>query len=72
MFLSVMTLLFVGPAICIYGIKVLIDEIVKACRGDNNSTDSNTNNYNVHYETAEEERRRTNKYGYDDERWGKL
>ena len=46
--------------------------IRNAIKGDNPNEDYTQNKYNIHYETPEEEARRTAEYGYDDPRWGNL
>ena len=71
MFLSVMTFIIIGPMIVISGIVALIKELSNIGKG-NNQSQSNQSKYNIRYETLEEEERRINEWGYDDERWGRL
>lgn len=71
MFLSVMTFIIIGPMIVISGIVVLIKEISRIGKG-NEPKQQNQSKYNIRYETPEEEERRINEWGYDDERWGRL
>ena len=71
MFLSVMTFIIIGPMIVISGIVALIKELSNIGKG-NNQSQSNQSKYNIRYETPEEEERRINELGYDDERWGRL
>lgn len=66
MFLSVMTFIIIGPMLVISGIVALIKELSNIGKGNNQSK------YNIRYETPEEEERRINEWGYDDERWGRL
>lgn len=72
MFLSVVTFIFVVPAFLIFGFVALIDEIKRACHSGKYSEDNHKSETIVRYETAEEEEARTNEYGYDDPKWGKL
>ena len=71
MFLSVMTFIIIGPMIVVAGIVALIKELSNIGKG-NNQSQSNQSKYNIRYETPEEEERRINELGYDDERWGRL
>ena len=71
MFLSIMTFIIIGPMLAISGIVVLIKEIARIGKG-NEPKQSNQSKYNIRYETPEEEERRINEWGYDDERWGRL
>ena len=71
MFLSVMTFIIIGPMIVIAGIITLIKELSNSGK-DNKQNQSSQTKYNIRYETPEEEERRINEWGYDDERWGKL
>lgn len=71
MFLSVMTFIIIGPMLAISGIVVLIKEIARIGKG-NEPKQQNQSKYNIRYETPEEEERRINEWGYDDERWGRL
>lgn len=71
MFLSIMTFIIIGPMLVISGIVVLIKEIARIGKG-NEPKQQNQSKYNIHYETPEEEERRINEWGYDDERWGRL
>lgn len=74
MFLSVITFVLVGPMIIIAGWVLIVKEIIRAVKGkdDEQSKPTTSPKYNIRYETAEEEERRINEWGYDDERWGKL
>ena len=71
MFLSIMTFIIIGPMLVISGIIVLIKEIARIGKG-NEPKQRNQSKYNIRYETPEEEERRINEWGYDDERWGRL
>lgn len=71
MFLSVMTFIIIGPMLAISGIIMLIKEIARIGKG-NEPKQQNQSEYNIRYETPEEEERRINEWGYDDERWGRL
>ena len=71
MFLSVMTFIIIGPMIVIAGIITLIKELSNSGK-DNNQNQTNQPKYNIRYETPEEEERRINEWGHDDERWGRL
>ena len=71
MFLSVMTFIIIGPMLVISGIVVLVKEIARICKGDEPNKPNQTK-YNIRYETPDEEERRINEWGYDDERWGRL
>lgn len=71
MFLSIMTFIIIGPMLAISGIVVLIKEIARIGKG-NEPKQQNQSKYNIRYETPEEEERRINEWGYDDERWGRL
>lgn len=71
MFLSVMTFIIIGPMLAISGIVALIKELSNSGK-DNSQNQSNQTKYNIRYETPEEEERRINEWGYDDERWGRL
>lgn len=72
MFLSIVFAIFVWPAIAIAGIVCLIKTIAHSVKGDEPDSNSTTPRYNIRYETAAEEERRTAEYGYDDPKWGKL
>ncbi len=74
MFLSIVFAIFVWPAIAIAGLVALGKEIGGSFHGSSDSTKTNTtqSQCNIHYETPKEEDRRTNYWGMDDERWGKL
>ena len=74
MFLSIVFAIFVWPAIAIAGLAALCKEIGRLFHGSSDSTKTNTphSQQNIHYETTKEEERRTNYWGMDDERWGKL
>lgn len=71
MFLSIMTFIIIGPMLVISGIVALIKEIARIGKG-NEPKQQNQSKYNIRYETSEEEERRINEWGYDDERWGRL
>lgn len=71
MFLSIMTFIIIGPMLAISGIVVLIKEIARIGKS-NEPKQQNQSKYNICYETPEEEERRINEWGYDDERWGRL
>lgn len=72
MVIAVLCAVFIWPAIAIAGLIALFKTIRNAIKGDNPNEDYTQNKYNIHYETPEEEARRTAEYGYDDPRWGKL
>lgn len=74
MFLSVITFVLVGPMIIIAGWVLIVKEIIRAVKGKDDEQNKPTTppKYNIRYETAEEEERRINEWGYDDERWDKL
>lgn len=74
MFLSIVFAVFVWPAIAIAGLVALGKEIGRLFHSSSGSTKSNAtqSQRNIHYETPKEEERRTNYWGMDDERWGKL
>ena len=74
MFLSIVFAVFVWPAIAIAGLVALGKEIGRLFHSSSDSTKTNTtqSQRNIHYETPKEEDRRTNYWGMDDERWGKL
>ena len=74
MFLSIVFAIFVWPAIAIAGLVALGKEIGRLFHGSSDSTKTNItqSQRNIHYETPKEEDRRTNYWGMDDERWGKL
>lgn len=74
MFLSIVFAIFVWPAIAIAGLVALGKEISRLFHSSIGSTKSNgtQSQRNIHYETPKEEERRTNYWGMDDERWGKL
>lgn len=80
MFLSIVFAIFVWPACMISGLIALVKAIrnlvKKAKSGDlfmpTCPDDALRSKYNIHYETPREEARRTEEYGYDDPRWGKL
>ena len=74
MFLSIVFAIFVWPAIAIAGLVALGKEIGRLFHGSSGSTNPNAtqSQRNIHYETPKEEERRTNYWGMDDERWGKL
>lgn len=74
MFLSIVFAIFVWPAIAIAGLVALGKEIRRLFHGSSDSTKTNITHLqrNIHYETPKEEERRTNYWGMDDERWGKL
>lgn len=74
MFLSIVFAVFVWPAIAIAGLVALGKEIWRLFHGSSDSTKPNItqSQRNIHYETPKEEERRTNYWGMDDERWGKL
>nr|DAV90477.1 MAG TPA: hypothetical protein [Caudoviricetes sp.] len=74
MFLSIVFAIFVWPAIAIAGLIALGKEIGRLFHNSSDSTKPTTiqSQRNIHYETPKEEERRTNYWGMDDERWGKL
>ena len=76
MILSIMVFIFVVPAFFIVGLVTLIKMIVYGIRINHDhgliKKEPDDEQYNIHYETAEEEQKRTAEYGYDDERWGNL
>ena len=74
MFLSIVFAIFVWPTIAITGLVALGKEIWRLFHDSSDSINTNItqSQRNIHYETPKEEERRTNYWGMDDERWGKL
>ncbi len=73
MFLSIMFAIFIWPVIMIAAVVSFIKGIKNRKNAQQTYTKpSNSNPHKFHFESPEEENRRVNYWGYDDERWGKL